>query len=119
MQKIQAFQVAARQCGFIEMDECGEGTVVWLRKATADAATGTHQRMCIDSLTDSASVYFTNVRGKLDSKTFRSVTALQEWLSAITLVEKSDQVAPECSAPDGLPSVAALSIAVGAGKSSS
>jgi hypothetical protein len=116
MELVQAFQVAARACGFVEVDECGEGTVVWFRKATADAATGTHQRMCIDRLTNSATVYWTNDRGKFDSKTFRSVTALQEWIRSITVVQQLNDVALESSAPSDLQSVPVLSIAVGVGK---
>jgi hypothetical protein len=117
--KNRAFQVAARTCGFVEVEECQDGTAVWFRKATADAATGTHPRMCIDSLTNSATVYWTNGRGKIDSKTFRSVAALQEWLSATTPAQKLDEVALEPSAPGDLRSVPVLSIAVGVGKGSS
>ena len=119
MEKNQAFQIAARTCGFVEVDECRDGTVVWFRKTTADAATGTHQRMCVDSLTNSATVYWTNVRGKIDSKTFRHVSTLQEWLSTTTLVEKLDNVLLESSAPGGQQSVPVVSIAVGVGKQTS
>jgi len=119
VERNQAFQVAARTGGFVEVDECRDGTVVWLRKTTADAATGTHQRMCVDSLTNSATVYWTNVRGKIDSKTFRHVSTLQEWLSTTTLVEKLDNVLLESSAPGGQQSVPVVSIAVGVGKQTS
>jgi hypothetical protein len=60
----QAFQVAARKCGFVEVDERGDGTVLWFRKATTDAGTGTHQRMCIDRLTKSATVLLDQRSGK-------------------------------------------------------
>jgi len=119
MEIIQAFQVAACRCGFIELDECGDGTVVWFKKTTADAATRTHQRMCIDRLTNSATVHWTNVRGKVDSKTFRSVTMLQEWLGITTLVEKLDNVAAESCTPGSLQSVPVLSIPVDVGKCAS
>src|SRR6266480_3392989 len=59
MKVLQAFQVAAREDGFIEVEECGEGTVLWLRKQTKD--TKTHQRLCIDSLLKSVTIYRTNV----------------------------------------------------------
>jgi hypothetical protein len=79
MERLQAFQIAARDRGFVEVSESTEGTVLWLRKAAPDMARETHQRMCIDSLTNSVTVYWMTVPGKLNSKTFRGVLALQEW----------------------------------------
>jgi hypothetical protein len=35
--------------------------------------------MCIDSLTNSVTVYWMSLPGKVNSKTFRGVPALQEW----------------------------------------
>jgi hypothetical protein len=116
---IQAFQIAALKCGFVEMDECGRGTVVWLKRAKMDAPAETHQRMCIDTVTDSATVYWTNVRDKIDSKTFRSVTTLQEWMSNSILVEQLNPVLLESSSPDCLQSLLELSIAATAGKGAS
>jgi hypothetical protein len=81
MEKLEAFQVAARKGGFVEVEECEDGTVLWLRKAAPDAGTSTHQRMCMDSTTNSVTVYWMNVGGKVDSKTFRDVTTLQEWFA--------------------------------------
>jgi hypothetical protein len=87
---LQAFQTAARQCGFIEVNESDEGSVLWLRKTAPDTARETHQRMCIDSLTNSATVYWMTVPGKVNSKTFRGVPALQEWfqLKLETIVQR-------------------------------
>ena len=79
MERLQTFQTAARKCGFVEVNESGGGTVLWLRRKAADSARETHQRMCIDSLTKSATVYWMTVPGDLKSKTFRDVPALQEW----------------------------------------
>jgi hypothetical protein len=79
MQKLQAFQTAAREGGFVEVNETAEGTVLWLRKKTPATTRDTHQRMCIDALTDSVTVYWMTLPGKLSSKTFRGVPALQEW----------------------------------------
>ena len=79
MQKLQAFQTAARERGFVMENESSEGTVLWLRKNTPATARDTHQRMCIDSLTNSVTVYWMTLPGKLSSKTFRGVPALQEW----------------------------------------
>lgn len=79
MEKLQAFQRAARDGGFVEVSKFAEGNVLWLRKRTPDTTSETHQRMCIDSLTNSATVFWMTVPGKLNSKTFRGVPALQEW----------------------------------------
>ena len=79
MEKLQALQTAADQGGFVDLNETGEGTVLWLRKSTPDTARETHQRMCIDSLTDSVTIYWMTVPGRVNSKTFRAVPALQEW----------------------------------------
>jgi hypothetical protein len=79
MERLQAFQTAAREVGFIEVSECADGTALWLRKGRPDTARETHQRMCIDSVTNSATVYWIGIPGKLNSKTFRGVSALQQW----------------------------------------
>ena len=81
MEKMQALQDAARQGGFVQVEESGEGTVLWLRKETADAATQTHQRICIDSMSNSLTVYWMTAPGKIDSKTFRNAPSLQEWFA--------------------------------------
>jgi hypothetical protein len=90
VQRLQAFQTAARQGGFVEVNESAEGTVLWLRKNKPDTARETHQRMCIDSVTNSVTVYWMSVPGKLNAKTFRGVPALQEWfdLSLETIAER-------------------------------
>jgi hypothetical protein len=46
--------------------------------------------MCIDSLTNSATVYWMTVPGRVNSKTFRGVPALQEWfhLKLETIVQR-------------------------------
>jgi hypothetical protein len=87
MEELQAFQVAARESGFISAEESKDGTVLWLKKLAPDASTGTHQRLCLDSLTKSATVFWTNARGQTDSKTFRGAAALRDWLSAILAVK--------------------------------
>lgn len=79
MEKLQAFQTAAHRVGFVEVNESAGGTVLWLRKKTAETERETHQRMCIDSLTNSVTVYWTTLPGQLNSKTFRDVLVLQEW----------------------------------------
>jgi hypothetical protein len=81
MRKFQAFQAAAHRVGFTDLNESDGGTVLWLRKSAADRVRETHQRMCIDGLTNSVTVYWTSLPGKLNSKTFRDVLVLQEWFA--------------------------------------
>ncbi|HXC48954.1 MAG TPA: hypothetical protein VNU20_11745 [Candidatus Sulfotelmatobacter sp.] len=85
MVELQAFQTAARESGFITAEESSDGTVLWFRKVTPDASTGTHQRLCLDSMTKSATVYWTNARGLTESKTFRNVAAWREWTGGIAV----------------------------------
>jgi hypothetical protein len=80
MIRLQAFQTAAREGGFVKVSESEEGNVLWLMKNATDTVTETHQRMCIDSLTNSVTVYWMTAPGKVNSKTFRAVPALQEWI---------------------------------------
>ncbi len=79
MESLQAFQTAAREGGFVEVNESAQETVLGLSRKAPDMARETHQRMCIDSVTKSATVYWMAVAGKVNSKTFRGVPALQEW----------------------------------------
>jgi hypothetical protein len=81
MEKLQGFQSAAREGGFVAVEECEEGTVLWLRKETPDAGTKTHQRICIDSQSSILTIYWMTSLGKVDSKTFRNVSSLQEWFA--------------------------------------
>ena len=84
MVRLQAFQAAARERGFVEENQSPGGTVMWLRKKTPDAARQTHQRMCIDTATNSVTIYWLTIAGELSSKTFRSVPALKEWFALKT-----------------------------------
>lgn len=90
MERLQAFQTAARQSGFVEVRESEEGSVLWLRKNAPNDARDMHQRMCIDSVTNSVTVYWMAIPGKVSSKTFRGVPALQEWceLRPKTIVQR-------------------------------
>ena len=83
MQGLQAFQTAAREGGFVVVTESEGGTVLWLKKSAPDSVREAHQRMCIDSLTNSVTVYWMAAQGKVNSKTFRAVPALQEWFKVI------------------------------------
>jgi hypothetical protein len=79
MMNLEAFQIAAREGGFVADFGMGEATVQWLRKIPLPMARDTHQRMCIDTMTSSVTIYWVEVPGRLNSKTFRNVSALQEW----------------------------------------
>jgi hypothetical protein len=79
MMNVDAFQIAAKEGGFVADIGMGEETVQWLRKIPLPMARDTHQRMCIDTMTSSVTIYWVEVPGKLNSKTFRNVSALQEW----------------------------------------
>jgi hypothetical protein len=85
MEDLQALQAAARESGFVAAEESKDGTVLWFRKVTPDASNRTHQRLCLDSLTKSATVFWTNAQGQTDSKTFRSATTLREWTGGIAV----------------------------------
>jgi hypothetical protein len=76
MEKLQAFQAAACEGGFVAIEESEEDTVLWLKKATAEA----EDRICLDSLTNSATVYWATIPWKINSKTFRDVSALRAWI---------------------------------------
>jgi hypothetical protein len=79
MNKHQVFQSAARENGYTEANVYGGGSAVWFRKATPDQGTEVHRRLCIDSITGSATVFWQTVPAKLNSKTFRSVSSLKAW----------------------------------------
>jgi hypothetical protein len=76
MQKLQAFQAVASEGGFVAIEPSEEGTVLWLKKATVEA----EDRICLDSLTNSATVYWATIPWKINSKTFREASALREWI---------------------------------------
>jgi hypothetical protein len=78
--KIQEFRMAARENGYDEINGNVDGSIVWLRKVTPDVGTDVHKRLCIDSITDSATVFWQTVPPKLNSKTFRTVSSLKDWL---------------------------------------
>ena len=76
MEKLKAFQDVARNNGFVDVEETDDGTVLWLKKPTANA----EDRMCVDSLTNSVTVFWATMPWKINSKTFRTVPSLQEWI---------------------------------------
>jgi len=58
MMNLEAFQIAAREGGFVADIGMGEATVQWLRKIPPPMARNTHLRMCIDTMTSSVTVYW-------------------------------------------------------------
>jgi hypothetical protein len=78
MENLQAFQDAARKNGFVDVEQTEDGTVLWLKKRTADA----EDRICIDRVANNATVFWATIPWKINSKTFRTVAALQEWLAS-------------------------------------
>jgi hypothetical protein len=83
MEKLQEFQAAARVDGFVEVEakDGDDASVAWFRNERPDSETSVHKRLCIDSLTGSATVYWETADSKLNSKTFRTVSSLKAWLS--------------------------------------
>jgi hypothetical protein len=75
MERLKDFQNVAHKNGFTDAGETDDGTVMWLRKPTAKA----EDRICIDSETNSATVFTAEIPGKTISKTFRAASALQDW----------------------------------------
>lgn len=80
--KLQEFQSAARENGYAEANEDVGRSTCWLRKGTPDVGTEVHKRLCIDSITDSATVFWQTVPAKLNSKTFRTVSSLKDWFGS-------------------------------------
>ena len=78
---IKDFQLVAQERGFVEVGKAEEGTVLWFRNAAADAGSAVHKRLCVDSLTNSATVFWeTAPSAKLNSMSFRTASALRAWL---------------------------------------
>ena len=80
MERLQAFQAAARVDGFIEVNKVEDGSARWLRNSLPDAGTNSHKRLCLDGLTNSATIYWQTVGAQFNSRTFRTAASLQEWL---------------------------------------
>ena len=77
MDKLRAFQDVARRHGFADVEETDDGTVLWMRRATTDA----EDRLCVDSVTNSATVFWATIPWKINSMTFRGSSALEDWFT--------------------------------------
>jgi hypothetical protein len=80
--RLQEFQSAAHEDGYAEANEDVGRSTCWLRKAAPDAGTEVHKRLCIDGITDSATVFWQTVPAKFNSKTFRTVSSLKDWFGS-------------------------------------
>jgi hypothetical protein len=81
MVKLQEFQAAARVDGFVEVKDGDDENVAWFRNELPDSGSSVHKRLCIDSLSGSATVYWETDGSKLNSKTFRTVSSMKAWFS--------------------------------------
>jgi len=75
MEELNAFRKVARKHGFVDGEETEDGTVLWMWRPNADA----EDRICIDNVTNSATVFWETIPWKIHSKTFRVAFALEEW----------------------------------------
>jgi hypothetical protein len=82
MVRLATFRVLARKDGFVEVNKIEDGNVIWLRSRLPDVGTNFHKRLCLDGLTNSATVYWQPVGAQLSSETFRTESSLQEWLGS-------------------------------------
>jgi hypothetical protein len=78
----RTLQVAAVEDGFIEVNQAEDGSAVWLRNKWPDVGTNFHKRLCLDDVTNSATIYWQTPDFPFNSKTFRTVSSLQEWLGS-------------------------------------
>jgi hypothetical protein len=81
MEKLRDFQAAARSAGFVEVPNDDDASVAWFRNSVPDPETKVHKRLCIDSLTSSATVYWEIEGAKLNQQTFRTASGMMAWLS--------------------------------------
>jgi hypothetical protein len=75
---MQALRTVIRQGGLFEVNDYPEGTILWLRKNALDVAGDVYQLRCIDSLRNSATIYWISVANIVRSKAFRGFRALRE-----------------------------------------
>jgi hypothetical protein len=94
MQSLKDFQSVALENGFVEAGESEGGSALWFRNSTPDAGSQVHQRLCLDRLTNSATIFWETVPVKLNSLTFRTASALRAWLSLNIGNTTSDRALP-------------------------
>jgi hypothetical protein len=84
---LHKFRSVVRENDFVDVGECQDGTTSWFRKASAN------MRLCLDGVTNSATVFWDCGPGQLASKTFRTVTSLKDWF-ALAAVERTSRRYP-------------------------
>jgi hypothetical protein len=84
MNNVERFKSAALENGYCKADEYESGNVMWFTQMPPDGGRETRKRLCIDSLTDSVTVFWQTAPAKLNSKTFRTVSSLEEWFGLIS-----------------------------------
>jgi hypothetical protein len=72
---VQKFNPVVRENDFVEVSKSKDGTTAWLRK------TSSNMSLCIDDLTNSATIFWETGGAQLGSKTFRTATSLQDWFA--------------------------------------
>ena len=72
---LQRFKLVVRENDFVEVRRSKDGTAAWFSNTNAS------MRLCIDGLTNSATVFWTIGPSKLSSKTFRTVASLKDWFA--------------------------------------
>jgi hypothetical protein len=56
------------------------GDSLFARNVLPDVESSVHKRLCIDAMTNGATLYWETAGAKVNSKTFRTVIGLREWL---------------------------------------
>jgi hypothetical protein len=79
MLEIQRLHAIALANGFKKSRVSQDGTTTWLYK-TSDCTGNTDKKMCIDSVTRSATTFRLEGDQILDSRTFRNGQEMQAWL---------------------------------------
>ena len=75
MGTIQNLKLVLRENDFVEVRRSEDGTIAWFCKTSAN------MRLCIDILTNSATVFWTPGPAKLSSKTFHTLDSLKDWFA--------------------------------------
>jgi hypothetical protein len=75
MEISQKLKLLVRENDFVEVSKSKDGTTAWFSKTSAN------MRLCIDGLTNSATVFWVTGPAKLSSKTFRTVASLKDWFA--------------------------------------
>ncbi len=81
MIRLRTFLDAAQANGFVRVRESQNDTILWLRREPSGAKSKTQKRICMDTVTVSATVYWMDSQGNVASKSFRKPLEFKEWLA--------------------------------------